>query len=113
MEMLICISVGVLFSVGLYLLLQGSVIKAVLGLAVISQAANLVIFVVGGLTIGAVPIINSKTQTESVADPLVQALVLTAIVIGFGLSAFLLTLAYKIHREVGSDDLNDMRNLRG
>ena len=113
MEMLICISVGILFSAGLYLLLQGSVIKVVFGLAVISQAANLVIFVVGGLTPNAVPIITGKTQTESVADPLVQALVLTAIVIGFGLSAFLLTLAYKIHKEVGSDDLSDMRNLRG
>ena len=111
MEMLICISVGILFSAGLYLLLQGSVIKVVFGLAVISQAANLVIFVVGGLTPNAVPIITSKTQTESVADPLVQEL--TAIVIGFGLSAFLLTLAYKIHKEVGSDDLSDMRNLRG
>jgi multicomponent Na+:H+ antiporter subunit C len=113
MEMLICISVGVLFSAGLYLLLQGSVIKTVLGLGVISQAANLVIFIVGGLTVGSVPIITGKTEAESVADPLVQALVLTAIVIGFGLSAFLLTLAYKIHKEVGSDDLNDMRNLRG
>ena len=113
MEIPLSIAVGVLAGGGLFLLLQRSVVKIVIGLLLMSHAANLTIFVVGRLTRDGAPIIEEGVGFQSFADPLVQALILTAIVIGFGLAAFLLTLAFQAHREVGSDDVDDMRDLRG
>ena len=108
MEIPISIAIGVLAGGGLFLLLQRSIIKVVIGLLLMSHAANLTIFTVGRLRK-----IEEGVQAESFADPLIQALILTAIVIGFGLAAFLLILTFQTHREVGSDDLDDLRDLRG
>ena len=94
-------------------MLQRSVIKMVIGLLLMSQAANLTIFTVGRLTKDGAPIIDEGSGLQDFADPLVQALILTAIVIGFGVAAFLITLAFRTHKEIGSDDVNDMRNLKG
>ncbi len=113
MEIPISIAIGVLAGGGLFLLLQRSIIKVVIGLLLMSHAANLTIFTVGRLRKGAVPVIEEGVQAQSFADPLIQALILTAIVIGFGLAAFLLILTFQTHREVGSDDLDDLRDLRG
>jgi multicomponent Na+:H+ antiporter subunit C len=111
MEVPLAIAIGALAATGLFLLLQRSVLKAVFGLLLISHAANLVILTVGRLRKGAAPIVGEDGQVFT--DPLVQALILTAIVIGFGVAAFLLTLAVQTHKEVGSDDLDDMREIRG
>ena len=113
MEIPLSIAVGVLAGGGLFLLLQRSVIKMVIGLLLMSHAANLTIFIVGRLTKGGAPIIDERAGFQDFADPLVQALILTAIVIGFGVAAFLITLAFRTHKEIGSDDVNDMRNLKG
>ena len=113
MEIPASIAIGILATVSLFLLLQRSVIKVVFGLFLMSHVANLTIFTVGRLKKGAVPVIEEGVKVQSFADPLVQALVLTAIVIGFGLAAFLLILTFQTHREVGSDDLDELRNLRG
>ncbi|MFQ5861117.1 MAG: sodium:proton antiporter [Dehalococcoidia bacterium] len=113
MEALVSITIGVLSGAGLFLMLRRSVLKTVLGLLLLSQAANLVVLVMGRLRRGAVPV-NTPGETALVfTDPLVQALILTAIVIGLGVAAFLIALAARTHQETGSDDLDDLRRLRG
>ncbi len=113
MEIPLSIAVGALAGGGLFLLLQRSVIKMVIGLLLLSHAANLTIFIVGRLRKGGTPIVQEDISLQTFADPLVQALILTAIVIGFGVAAFLVTIAFQAHRKTGSDDLDDMRDLRG
>ncbi|MQF69078.1 Na+/H+ antiporter subunit C [SAR202 cluster bacterium AD-804-J14_MRT_500m] len=113
MEIPLSIAIGVMAGAGLYLLLQRSVIKVVLGLLLLSHGANLLVFTVGSLQKNSVPIIDSSIRDRQFADPLVQALILTAIVIGFGVTAFLLALAIQTHRAIGSDDLDDLKKLRG
>ena len=83
----------------------------IIGLALLSHASNLFLFTVGGLTRGQAPLIpkGSELPGESYADPLPQALILTAIVIGFGLQAFALLLFKKVYQTVGSDDLDDLK----
>jgi len=107
MQTLLAILIGILFATGVYCLLQRSIVRLAVGIVLISQAANLLVFTAAGLLTGAPPLIESgkKTFETPFADPLPQALVLTAIVIGFGVIAFLLALVYRTHRELGEDDL--------
>lgn len=109
MTLLLAILIGVLFGTGLYCLLRRSLMKVVIGLLLISQSANLVVFVSGGLVEGRPPIVpeGALAPVDPYGDPLPQALVLTAIVIGFGLLVFTVTLLFRAYRAVGSDDLND------
>lgn len=101
MEILIAITIGILVAAGLYRLLGGGKVDLIIGLILLSQAANLIILASGGFKANAPPLI-SKTYTEAnlseLADPLPQALVLTAIVIGFGILAFLLTLLIRFSK---------------
>lgn len=110
MTILLAVAIGSLFAGATYLLLRRSVVKLILGLVLLSHAVNMLIFVQGdGVRRGAPPILNADgTVPADVADPLVQALILTAIVISFGLTAFVLALAYRANQAVGSDDLDDM-----
>jgi len=91
MELLIAITIGILIAAGFYRLLGGTKVDAIIGLILLSQGANLVILASGGLKRNAAAILDG-TPVAELADPLPQALVLTAIVIGFGILAFLLTL---------------------
>lgn len=92
MEFLIASTIGILAAAGLYRLLGGSKIDIIIGLILLSQAGNLIIFAAGGLKQNAPALISGPLDLATTADPLPQALVLTAIVIGFGILAFLLTL---------------------
>ena len=93
MEILLALTIGLLVAAGLYRLLGPTRIDAVIGLLLLSQGANLTIFASGGLKHNAVALLGDEAPDVSAfADPLPQALVLTAIVIGFGILAFLLTL---------------------
>lgn len=103
-QMLLASSIGVLVAAGVYLMLRARSFPVVLGLAMLGYAVNLFLFAMGRVTIGAPPII--REGTTSYADPLPQALVLTAIVIGFGMTAFAITLAVKGFVAAG-DDLMD------
>ena len=107
MELLIAILIGFLFAFGMYSILRRSLFKFVIGVVLIGQAVNLLVFAAAGLTRGAAPLIaeGEKTLSSGTADPLPQALVLTAIVIGFGLIAFCLALIHRTYQAVGSDDL--------
>ena len=108
--------VSVLFGVGVYLLLQRTLTRIILGIALMGHAANLLLLVAGGPP-GRQPIVGRFTEAErlsgEVTDPLPQALALTAIVISFGITAFLLSLAYRswvLHRDDEvEDDLEDRR----
>lgn len=102
------ILIGILFACGLYCLLRRSVVRLVIGVLLLSQGANLLVFLSGGLTLGNPPMVGkgAKVPEAPFADPLPQAMVLTALVIGLALVAFLLTLVFRAHEAVGSDDIN-------
>lgn len=107
METLITILVGVLVTVAVYLLLSRSIIRIILGSAILSHAVHLLLMVMGGLKKGSVPLLGE--EASSYTDALPQALILTAIVISFAVTAFLLVLAYRTYQETGTDDLKELR----
>ncbi|HUF41047.1 MAG TPA: Na+/H+ antiporter subunit C [Verrucomicrobiae bacterium] len=107
MELLLAIVIGGLYAAGLYMMMRRSILKLVLGLALLSHAANLLIFTMGGLSRAQPPIVS--TDAAAVADPLPQALILTAIVIGFGVLIFALVLVHRVVQTVGADDLDKMK----
>jgi multicomponent Na+:H+ antiporter subunit C len=111
MEILLPIVIGALYAAGLYMLLRRSMVKLLLGLVLLGHASNLLIFAATGLTRGA-PIIVSPgalMPLPPVADPVPQALVLTAIVIGFGIQAFALVLFKRLHQAMGNADLDEIK----
>jgi multicomponent Na+:H+ antiporter subunit C len=103
--------IGGLYTAGLYLLMRRSIVKLILGLVILSNAANLLIFTSARLTRGHPPLVAAglSQPVPPFADPLPQALILTAIVISFGVLAFALVLVHRAHQVVGTDDLDDMR----
>ena len=109
MELLLAIVIGGLYAAGLYMMMRRSILKLVLGLALLSHAANLLIFTMGGLSRAEPPILASAADARAVADPLPQALILTAIVIGFGVLVFALVLVHRVVQTVGADDLDKMK----
>ncbi|MBN1889024.1 MAG: Na+/H+ antiporter subunit C [Thermoflexales bacterium] len=111
MEIVMAIVIGVLFAAGVYMLLRRSVVKLIIGLGLLSHGANLLLFTMGPLRRGRVPILDEAHAGYggALADPLPQALILTAIVIGFGVSAFVLVLAYRASQATGHDDLDELR----
>jgi multicomponent Na+:H+ antiporter subunit C len=110
MEVLLTLTIGVLFVSGFYLMLRSSLVKTIFGLILFSHGANLLIMTAGGLTRGKSPIIpeGATELAAPYADPLPQALVLTAIVIGFGVLAFFLVLALRTNALCGSDSIEEM-----
>lgn len=110
MEILLALLIGFLYTAGLYMVMRRSIVKMIIGLAFLSYAVNLTIFTVGKLTRGHPPLIleGQTTPLEPFADPLPQALVLTAIVIGFGLQAFAIVLIKRTYQSVGSDDIDQL-----
>lgn len=111
MEIILAIVTGTLYGTGIYMLLRRSIIKLVIGLVLISQAANLLIFTAAGVTRGSPPIIADEATTlvAPYADPLPQALILTAIVIGFGVLAFALILLKQAYTVIGNDDIDTLK----
>jgi multicomponent Na+:H+ antiporter subunit C len=111
-EPILAIVVGGLYSAGFYLMLRRSMVKLLIGLTLLSNAANLLIFTAGGLTRARAPLVpeGQLRPLERFADPLPQALILTAIVIGFGVLAFAMVLAYRAYQTVGTDDLDQLKS---
>jgi multicomponent K+:H+ antiporter subunit C len=104
MEALIALVIGLLAGCGLYLLLRARTFPVVLGITLLSYAVNLFLFVMGRLSIGVPAII--EPGRSAYADPLPQALVLTAIVIGFGMTAFVVVLALRARADLGNDHVD-------
>ncbi len=112
MDSALALVVGVLYAAGLYLLPRRSMLKLVIGLGLLGHAANLLIFTVAGLTRARPPITPAGLEGPPAApygDPVPQSLVLTAIVIGFGVQAFTLVLLYRTYAVTATDDLDDLR----
>lgn len=111
MNVVLAIVIGALFAGALYMMLRPSIVKLIIGLALLGHAANLLIFTSAGLVRGEPPLItSSETQPGAslVADPVPQALILTAIVISFGVSAFTLVLVHRTHQEFGRGGLEPL-----
>lgn len=106
MNLLYSLVIGVLFGSGVFLMLKGDLFRVVAGLVLVSNAANLTLMA-SGLTRGQTPI-APLTGGEPVADPLTQAMTLTALVIGFAVTAVLLALSLGVYRSGRSVDLDDL-----
>jgi len=111
-EIVTAFAIGALYAAGLYMMLRRSIVKLIIGLALLGNAANLLIFTASGLTRERPPLIPAGAAQLSppYADPLPQALILTAIVIGFGVLAFALVLIHRAYQTVGTDDLDDLKS---
>lgn len=110
MESLLAILIGGLFAGAIYMILRRSIIKLIIGLSLLAHASNLLIFTIATVVRGKSPLIeeSEKQITSNVADPLPQALILTAIVIGFGVTAFTIVLIRQVYQVVGKSDANKL-----
>lgn len=111
MTTLMAILIGCLYAAAIYMMLRRSMVKLLIGLILLSNAANLLIFTVAGLERGVPPLIEegATTLTGVTADPLAQALILTAIVIAFGVLAFAVVLLHRAYEVIKTDDMNEMK----
>ena len=111
MSLLLAAVVGGLFAFGTFLVLRRDVVRVVWGLSVLSQGANVYLVSMGGIAEGThdlVPVLATHGgEVPRTADPLVQALVLTAIVISFGTTAFALALSYRAYQENETIDVTE------
>ncbi|MGO3236858.1 MAG: Na+/H+ antiporter subunit C [Psychroflexus halocasei] len=110
MEILLAIMIGFLYAAGIYMIMRRSIVKLILGIVLLGNGVNLLIFLLGRITKGEPPIIPG---TESVieglyADPIPQALILTAIVISFGLQSFAIILVKRAYKVLKTDDLDQL-----
>ncbi len=114
MDLPLAILTGVLYAVAIYLLLKRSLVKLIIGLSLLANAANLLILTSAGIRSSSPPLIPEGASVPDglVADPLPQALILTAIVIGFGVLAFTLVLAHRVHQETDIDSLDSLGTIR-
>jgi multicomponent Na+:H+ antiporter subunit C len=111
METALAPLVGVLVAISLWLIMTGDLVRILFGLALISNGVNLAIFAAGRLTYAAPPLIpaGADAPVEATANALPQALILTAIVISFGLLAFVLALTVRAQRTLGATQGDAMR----
>jgi multicomponent Na+:H+ antiporter subunit C len=107
MELMMSIAVGILFSVGTYLILTRSLLRIVLGTSLLSHGVHLLLLTMSRLKTGAAPLLGQ--EAASYTDPLPQALILTSIVISFGVTSFFFVLAYRAYQELGTDDMELLR----
>ena len=110
MEVLIALTIGVMTATGVYLTLRARTFPVVLGLTLLAYAVNVFLFAMGRLTIGQPAVIDAAAAGYT--DPLPQALVLTAIVIAFGMTAFLIVLALKARGELGNDHVDGLHQAK-
>jgi multicomponent Na+:H+ antiporter subunit C len=110
MQTVLAIVVGGLYAAGLYMMMRRSIVKLLIGLALLSHAANLLIFTAGGLSRSVPPLVaeGSLLPPADAADPLPQAVILTAIVISFGVLAFAIVLVSRVHQALHTDDLDEL-----
>lgn len=110
MKLFLAITIGFLYAGALYLMLRRSIVKLLLGLGLLGHAANLLLFATSGLSRRA-PILEASppASATAVADPVPQALILTAIVISFGVLAFSVVLIKLTAAAAGTDDVDSLR----
>ncbi|WP_174728253.1 Na(+)/H(+) antiporter subunit C [Mesobacillus harenae] len=111
MEILMAFTIGILFMSATYLMLSKSLLRIIIGTGLLSHGAHLLLLTMAGLKRGAPPLLGE--EAASYADPLPQALILTAIVISFGVTSFFLVLAYRAYQELGTDNMDRLRGTEG
>ena len=111
MEGLVALLATLYLAAAIYLLLSRHVVRMLLGIALLGNGVNLILFVSGRLTRSVPPVMVGAEEVlrADAANPLPQALILTAIVISFSFFAFLLVLAYRAYQDLGTDDTAEMR----
>lgn len=111
MEIIMIFVIGILLMCATYLMLSKSLLRIIVGTGLLSHGAHLLILTMGGLKKGAAPLLGENA--EAYTDPIPQALILTAIVISFGVTAFFLVLAYRAYQELGTDNMEKLRGMDG
>jgi multicomponent K+:H+ antiporter subunit C len=106
MEIILSIAIGVMTSCGVWLILRPRTYQVIIGLSMLSYAVNLFIFSVGGVKTNVPPILSDGVDTSLLADPVPQALVLTAIVIGFATTALFLVVLLASRGLTGTDHVD-------
>lgn len=109
METSMSILIGILFTIGTYLILTKSLLRIILGTSIISHGVNLLILTMGGLKTGGPPLLGKHETTFT--DSLPQALILTAIVINFAVTALFLVLSYRTYKTLGTDNMDQLRGI--
>lgn len=111
MTLLLAIVVGFLYASALFMMLRRSIVKLIFGLVLLGHGTNLLIFTAGGLTRGHPPLIPAGKVTieQPYADPVAQALILTAIVISFAVLAFAVVLLYRVYQTIGTENMDKLR----
>ncbi|GGP12534.1 Na(+)/H(+) antiporter subunit C [Oceanobacillus neutriphilus] len=107
MELLMSIVIGIIFSVTIYLFMSKNLLRVVAATLLLSHGVHLLLITMSGLQRGAAPILSF--DADAYTDPLPQALVLTAIVISFGVTAILLVMSYRTYKVHKTDDLEELR----
>lgn len=110
MELLLILVLGLLYAGGVYFILRRSMVKLLLGIMLLGSATNILIFVLGSVVKGKPPVIaaDKVALSGTYADPVPQALILTAIVISFALTAFAIVLLKRVYALLKTDDLDNL-----
>lgn len=110
MDLILPLITGILYAAGMYLMLRRSFVKLIIGMVILGHATNLFLFVISGITRGTPALVKEgETLPETLfADPLPQALILTAIVISFGIQAFAIILLKRVYLQTGTSNLDDL-----
>ncbi|MEN8701468.1 Na(+)/H(+) antiporter subunit C [Bacillus infantis] len=111
MEILMSVLIGILFMTATYLMLSKSLLRIIIGTGLLSHGAHLLLITMGGLKRGDPPLLGE--HAKNYVDPIPQALILTAIVISFGVTAFFLVMAYRAYQELGTDNMDRLRGKEG
>jgi len=112
MLLVFALTSGIIFACGIYMMLRRSMVRLIIGLSLVTYAVNLLIFSMGDLSRRIAPIVETIPSSE-MADPLPQALILTAIVISFGATAFTIALAYRASKAVQTDNMDVLGDTEG
>ncbi len=111
MEVLLSALIGLLYAGGVYLILRRNILRFIIGIIFLGNATNMLVFLSAGIVAGQPPILKEvEKNTQQIADPLPQALVLTAIVIGLGVVIFTLALKYKFFTATAIDDMDELKS---
>lgn len=109
MNLIISLIIGILFTASVYLMFQKSFFKLIIGVILFGYATIFFLFAVGGITKSAPPLLSSEViDIQNTADPLPQALTLTAIVISIGVQLFVIVLLKKVYAQLNTEDLDDL-----
>jgi multicomponent Na+:H+ antiporter subunit C len=100
------VAVGILFTIGVYLILSKSLLRIVLGTSLLTHGVHLLLLTMAGLKKGAAPVLG---KGNTYVDPIPQALILTSIVISFGVTAFYFVLAYRSYQALGTDEIDSIK----